>query len=62
MKDARNRVGCVACGHPLARTTPTCPNCATPQPHKRLGSTLGLGALLVLLLAVVLYGLFGPSG
>ena len=48
-------VSCVACRHPLSRYTATCPNCGTPQPHKRLGSSLGLGLLLVLLLALILY-------
>ena len=62
MSAHRRGVGCLACGHPLSRYTATCPNCGTPQPHKRLGGSLGLGALLVLLLGLVLYGLLGGGG
>lgn len=51
----RRGVSCLACGHPLSRYTATCPNCGTPQPHKRMGSSVGLGVMLVLLLALVFY-------
>ncbi|WP_155326504.1 hypothetical protein [Alkalilacustris brevis] len=39
----------------MSRFTATCPTCGTPQPHKRLGSSLGLVLLLALLLALILY-------
>ena len=52
------KVSCIACGHALSRHTATCPNCGTPQPHKRLGSSLGLGLLIVLLFALILYSVF----
>lgn len=55
-------VACLACGHKLSRYSATCPNCGTPQPHKRLGSTVGLGAMLALLLGLLLYSVFAGSG
>jgi uncharacterized OB-fold protein len=48
---------CLACGHPLSRYTATCPKCGTPQPHKRLGSSIGLGVLIVVLIVYLAYGL-----
>jgi predicted amidophosphoribosyltransferase len=48
---------CLACGQPLSRYTATCPKCRTPQPHKRLGSSIGLGLLIVVLIVFLAYGL-----
>jgi len=55
------KVNCLACGHALSRHTATCPNCGTPQPHKPLGSSLGLGLLIVLLLALILYSVLAGT-
>ena len=49
------RTHCLACGKPLSRYTLTCPRCGTSQPHKRLGSTLGLGLLIVGLIVYLAY-------
>lgn len=56
---ARRQVRCLACGHPLSRYASRCPKCGTPQPHKRMGSTLGLGLMLVLLFAVIVWAVLG---
>jgi uncharacterized paraquat-inducible protein A len=48
---------CLSCGQPLSRYTARCPRCGAPQPHKRLGSTVGLGLMLALLAAVVIWAL-----
>lgn len=44
---------CLSCGQALSRYAAKCPRCGAPQPHKRVGSTIGL-ALLLLILAVTL--------
>lgn len=62
-RDPGRGVSCLACGQALSRYTATCPNCGTPQPHKRMGSSIGLGVMLVLLLALLLYSLLpGADG
>jgi hypothetical protein len=48
-------------GDALSRFTATCPTCGTPQPHKRLGSSLGLGLLIVILFALILYSAFSGT-
>lgn len=55
------RVHCLSCGQPLSRYASRCPRCNTPQPHKRLGSTVGLGLMLALLAAVVIWALTGGA-
>jgi predicted amidophosphoribosyltransferase len=55
------KVSCPACGYALSRYTATCPNCGTPQPHKRLGGSLGLGLLIVILFALILYSAFSGT-
>lgn len=48
-------VRCMSCGHKLSRYAARCPNCGAAQPHKRMGSTLGLGLMLVLLALALLW-------
>jgi hypothetical protein len=55
------QIRCLSCGHPLSRYAASCPRCGAPQPHKRLGSTVGLGLLLALLAAVVIWALIGGA-
>ncbi|HSH42841.1 MAG TPA: hypothetical protein VK973_12025 [Arenicellales bacterium] len=50
---------CLSCGQPLSRYAAKCPRCGAPQPHKRIGSTVGLVLMLVLLAGVVLWALLG---
>ncbi len=50
-------VRCLSCGQPLSRYASRCPRCGAPQPHKRLGSTVGLGLMLALLMAMVIWAL-----
>lgn len=47
-------VPCLVCRRRISRYTDTCPHCRAPQPAKRLGSTLGLGILVLMLTALAL--------
>lgn len=47
------RTRCVNCGHPISRYAATCPRCGAPQPHKRMGSTVGLALLLAILVGAL---------
>jgi uncharacterized paraquat-inducible protein A len=55
------QIRCPSCGHPLSRHAASCPRCGAPQPHKRLGSTVGLAILLALLAAGVIWTLLGGA-
>jgi hypothetical protein len=48
-------VPCLVCRRRISRYTDTCPHCRAPQPAKRLGSSLGLGILVLLLAALALF-------
>ncbi len=50
------RTHCLTCGQPLSRYSTTCPRCGAPQPHKRMGSTLGILVLIVGVLAWLAWG------
>lgn len=50
---------CLSCGQPLGRYASKCPRCGAPQPHKRIGSTIGLGLMLLILAAILVWSLFG---
>ncbi len=52
---------CIACGHKLSRYTHTCPRCGTPQPHKRIGSSVALIVLIVGLVAYLAYALLASA-
>jgi hypothetical protein len=45
-------VSCLVCRRRISRYTDTCPHCRAPQPAKRLGSTLGLGILVLMMAAL----------
>lgn len=46
---------CMNCGQPISRYARTCPRCGAPQPHKRIGSSVGLVGMLLLLAIVILW-------
>lgn len=50
---------CLSCGQPLSRYASKCPRCGVPQPHKRIGSTIGLGLMLLILAAILVWSLIG---
>ena len=50
-------VDCVGCGQRLSRYASKCPRCGTPQPHKRIGSSVGLVFLLLLLALAVIWAI-----
>lgn len=50
---------CLSCGQPLSRYASKCPRCGAPQPHKRIGSTIGLGLMLLILAAILVWSLIG---
>lgn len=51
-------VPCVSCGQPVSRYASRCPRCGAPQPHKRIGSSVGLAGLLLLLVVVLVWAIF----
>ncbi len=50
---------CLSCGQALSRYASKCPRCGAPQPHKRIGSTIGLGLMLLILAAIWVWSLIG---
>lgn len=50
---------CLSCGRSLSRYALKCPRCGAPQPHKRIGSTIGLGLMLLILAAILVWSLIG---
>lgn len=52
-------IGCLACGRPISRYSARCQHCGAAQPHKRLGSTMGLIGVLALLVLALLWAILG---
>lgn len=52
---------CLSCGQPLSRYAAHCPRCGAPQPQKRIGSTIGLGLMLLALAALLLWVVIGDG-
>jgi hypothetical protein len=50
---------CVNCGQPISRYAATCPRWGAPQPHKRMGSTIGLALMLVVLAGALVWAWLG---
>jgi hypothetical protein len=48
---------CLACGAPVGRYRATYPVCGAVQPQKRIGSTIGLGVLIVGLLIFTIWAI-----
>lgn len=55
------RAHCPSCGQPLSRYATRSPRCGAPQPHKRIGSSVGLGLMLALLAAALVWALLGDG-
>lgn len=45
-RDMAGKTHCLACGHPLDRKTPRCPQCGVAQPVRPVGGFIALALLL----------------
>lgn len=55
-------IRCLGCGAPIGRYRATCPRCGMTQPHKRMGSTIGLAILVAGLVLWTIYAVVTGGG